>query len=98
MTTTSRELKNQNGRAALNRFYKGIRREGRPLLFLDFDDVICLTKPYGGHDVIQSSIEAPTDLWERLWNPPSIKVLRNILAKHSLFPLRDAWKPRKIFV
>jgi hypothetical protein len=83
MMATLRELKDQNGRAALNQFYKGIRCKGRPLLFLDFDDVICLNKPYGGHDVIQSSSNAPADLWDRLWNPPSVNALRDILAKHS---------------
>lgn len=44
-----------------------------PLLFLDFDDVICVNAPYGGYDVLAAATgTAPADLWERLWHPPTI--------------------------
>lgn len=53
----------------------------RPLLFLDFDDVICTNSPYGGYDVFQPHAERPADLWERLWSPTAVGVLKEVLAK-----------------
>lgn len=55
----------------------------RPLLFLDFDDVICLNTPYGGYDVAMSSTEVPDDLWEKLWHEPAVKVLIQVLEAHN---------------
>lgn len=55
----------------------------RPLLFLDFDDVICLNAPYGGFDVAMSSKEMPDDLWEKLWHEPAVKVLVQVLEAHN---------------
>ncbi len=69
------------GKAALDQLYRGIRREGRPLLFLDFDDVICLSKPYGGYDVFAP--EHPADLWEKLWHQPAVAVLRDVLKTYD---------------
>lgn len=56
---------------------------GRPLLFLDFDDVICLNAPYGGFDVAMASKEMPDDLWEKLWHEPAVKVLVQVLEAHN---------------
>mgnify|MGYP001554804136 FL=1 len=51
------------------------------MLFLDFDDVICVNRPYGGFDVF--SKEQPVDLFERLWHPPATQTLLAILAEHG---------------
>ncbi len=55
----------------------------RPLLFLDLDDVLCINKPYGGYDVFQPAAERPADLWERLWSPTAVGVLKEVLAKYD---------------
>ena len=56
----------------------------RPLCLLDFDDVVCVNSPYGGHDVLAPN--PPTDLWQRLFHPPAIAVLQ---ALHEEF--RPQW-------
>lgn len=73
----------QPGGAALKNLYKGIKTPGRPLVFLDFDDVICINKPYGGHDVLRSEAHVPTDLWERLWHPPAVATLKAIFEEFA---------------
>lgn len=55
----------------------------RPLLFLDFDDVICLNTPYGGYDVAMSGKEKPEDLWTKLWHEPAVRVLTQVLEAHN---------------
>ena len=71
------------GRAALTQFFRGVRLPGRPLIFLDFDDVLCLNAPYGGNHVRLLAEEQPLDLWERLWHPPSVKTLLTILEEYD---------------
>ena len=73
----------QPSAAALKKLYKGVKSAGRPLVFLDFDDVICINKPYGGRDILQSETNTPADLWERLWHPPAVATLKAILAEFS---------------
>lgn len=51
----------------------------RPLLFLDFDDVICLNNPYGGFDVAMASKELPDDLWSKLWHAPAVAALLEVI-------------------
>lgn len=51
----------------------------RPLLFLDFDDVICLNNPYGGFDVAMASKELPDDLWSKLWHAPAVSALLKVI-------------------
>jgi len=51
----------------------------RPLLFLDFDDVICLNRPYGGYDI--ASPERPEDLWEKLWHAPAMALLEGLVKE-----------------
>lgn len=51
-----------------------------PLLFLDFDDVICLNRPYGGYDL--AAPDKPTDLYERLWHAPALGLLRTVIHEH----------------
>jgi hypothetical protein len=55
----------------------------RPILFLDFDDVICLNEPYGGYDVIAPESERPADLWQRLWHPPAVETLLAVVEAHK---------------
>lgn len=54
-----------------------------PLVFLDFDDVICLNAPYGGYDVMRAAYEEPPDLWRRLFHPSSVDVLCAIIREHT---------------
>jgi hypothetical protein len=54
-----------------------------PVIFLDFDDVLCLNNPYGGYDVARSAYEAPADLWEKLFHRPSVDVLLDIVREHE---------------
>lgn len=68
------------GQTALDKFYAGARKPGRPLVFLDFDDVICTNSPFGGYDVF-SLDQQPDDLWERLWHPPAVSTLLEILEE-----------------
>ncbi|MEJ5999743.1 HAD domain-containing protein [Paucibacter soli] len=46
----------------------------KPIVFLDFDDVICTNKLYGGYDVLTSGPK-PADLFEKLFHPPAVVVL-----------------------
>jgi hypothetical protein len=52
----------------------------KPLLFLDFDDVICINSPYGGYDVLAPN--PPEDLYARLWHPPAVQTLLAIIYEH----------------
>jgi hypothetical protein len=53
----------------------------RPLLFLDFDDVICVNALYGGYDVLAPN--PPVDLYEKLWHPPAVQTLLAIIDEHK---------------
>lgn len=73
----------RQGLSALARRYRGIRSQGRPLLFLDLDDVLCLNDPYGGNHLRLPTSEQPTDLWDRIWHPPSMQVLRTVFEEFA---------------
>jgi len=66
----------QSGNSRSNDFGPGV-------LFLDFDDVFCLNKPYGGYDLFQKFDARPVDLYERLWHQPAVDVLLAILQEHK---------------
>jgi HAD domain in Swiss Army Knife RNA repair proteins len=55
----------------------------RPVIFLDFDDVIVLNRPgqFGGYDVIAPN--PPPELWSRLFHLPAIQVLVEVLTEHE---------------
>jgi hypothetical protein len=53
----------------------------KPTLFLDFDDVLVLNRPYGGYDVVAPN--PPRDLWERLFHRPAVDVLQDVLHEFS---------------
>lgn len=52
----------------------------KPILFLDFDDVICINSVYGGYDVMAP--DPPADLWEKLFHPPAVATLLQIVEEH----------------
>ena len=62
----------------------------RPLVFLDFDDVICINSPYGGYDVFAP--DRPVDLWERLFHKPAVGTLLQIIDEFNPhFVLTTSW-------
>lgn len=71
------------GKAALDRLYRGQRGTGQGLLFLDFDDVLTLSQPYGGYDFFQAVEDQPVDLYEKLWHPPAARTLHAIIDEFS---------------
>lgn len=65
----------------------------QPVLFLDFDDVLCLNKPYGGYDVIEALAQVEKksarahdfqEIWQQLFAPE---------AKAHLKALHDEFSP-----
>lgn len=62
----------------------------RPIVFLDFDDVICLNRNYGGYDVF--SPDPPDELWPQLFHPPAITVLQELVNEFGpSFVLTTSW-------
>lgn len=63
------------------------------VVFLDFDDVICLNAPFGGYDAkLEISSEAPgLPPNEKLW-----KQLFDVDAKENLRQLHNSWKPKYV--
>ncbi len=53
----------------------------KPIVFLDFDDVICVNCVYGGYDVIAP--DPPVDLWENLFHEPAVATLLEIIEDHG---------------
>ena len=55
----------------------------RPIVFLDFDDVIVLNRPgqFGGYDVIASN--PPPELWAQVFHIPAAQVLVDALSEHD---------------
>lgn len=54
----------------------------RPIIMLDFDEVIVLNRPgdFGGFDVI--SRNPPPGLWERLFHQPAVQTLVQAITEH----------------
>ena len=69
----------------------------RSILFLDFDDVICLSAPYGGYDAkfaLVSSTERAEHqmLWDSLFDEKAAKNLRCIHNEFNLcYVLSTSW-------
>ena len=53
-----------------------------PIIFLDFDDVIALNTTYGGYDVISPGAK-PADLFIKLFHPPAVALLLNLVKVHN---------------
>ena len=69
----------------------------RQVIFLDFDDVICLNDPYGGYDVIDAALgkPSPQDLWQRLFALAPRQALRKLfegLQPAPLFVISSSWR------
>ena len=78
---SSNSPKKSSGATAPESLFRGERQfDLPPLLFLDFDDVICLSRQYGGYDCF--SADPPADLWETLWHPPAVQTLQAIVAEY----------------
>lgn len=75
-----------------------VRKQGMtPLLFLDFDDVICLNAPYGGYTVRAAlndgSFHSAQDLHEKLFDDESKNLLEAIDDEfHPLYVLSTSWR------
>jgi HAD domain in Swiss Army Knife RNA repair proteins len=57
------------------------RKRSGALLFLDIDDVLCLSHPYGGYDVLAP--EPPDDLYERLFSAQAVAALLSVMETHD---------------
>lgn len=74
----------------------------RPVLFLDFDDVLCLNTPFGGFDVIRalSQVQKKTAavqdfeaLWAQLFDGEACSLLEKINAEFApLYVLSTSWR------
>lgn len=58
-----------------------LRFEPAPVLFLDFDDTICLNMPYGGQHLLLD--QKPSDLYQRLWHRAAVDVLVRLIGLTS---------------
>ncbi len=52
-------------------------QEAASVLFLDFDDILCLNRPYGGGHLLMRP--HPADLHLHLWHPPALKALLEVV-------------------
>jgi hypothetical protein len=74
---------------------------GTNVLFLDFDDVICLSQPFGAYDAMLAmrgidsgteSLEAHAELWAQLFVPEAVAHLKEIHNEFELtFVLSTSW-------
>lgn len=72
----------------------------RVVLFLDFDDVVCLNRPYGGYDVAlalspnsREKPTAPPGLWDQVFDATACKHLRRIDEEfHPVYVISSSWK------
>src|SRR4051794_37878541 len=74
----------------------------RPVLLLDFDNVLCINKPYGGFDAKLALAhysrapvdrpECPHDLWARLFDDSSKMLLSRLDHEfHPWYVLTTSW-------
>lgn len=87
------------GLAALEEFYEGKRRTGKPLLFLDFDGVMSIGSPSGAASLLRQDpggvAERLALLEEQLWHPPAVETLLQVLAQYEpQVALTTAWLRR----
>lgn len=74
----------------------------RPVLFLDFDDVLCLNSPHGGYDVIRAlsqvqkktaSVQDFEALWAQLFASEACAFLEKIDEEFApLYVLSTSWR------
>jgi hypothetical protein len=53
----------------------------RPLVFLDFDDVLCVNSLYGGYDVLAPN--PPAEMWGQLFHAPAVQTLQGIVDEFA---------------
>jgi HAD domain in Swiss Army Knife RNA repair proteins len=59
-------------------------------LFLDIDDVLCLSNPYGGYDLLAP--DPPDDLHEMLFSADAVAALRSVMETHdSAVVISSSW-------
>ena len=73
-----------------------------PILFLDFDDVLCLNNPYGGYDALTALAEAARagtplsaddDLWSKLFDTQAVSHLKLVHEAFSpRYVLSTSWR------
>ena len=73
-----------------------------PILFLDFDDVICLNNPFGGYDALTALAEAARvgkplsaldELWSKLFDAQAVSHLRLVHEEFSpRYVLSTSWR------
>ncbi len=73
----------------------------RPVLFLDFDDVICLSTPYGGYDALEalgkvqkreSKVADFQNIWEVLFYKECVEYLRLINDEFNpIYVISSSW-------
>jgi hypothetical protein len=74
----------------------------RPVLFLDFDDVLCLNQEFGGYDVIHAlgkvakgvtQLHEFEDLWTKVFSAQSVVLLTKINAEFNpVFVISTSWR------
>ena len=84
----------------LTHLSKAIRMSS--ILFLDFDDVICLNNPFGGYDVLtafaaanrnNTPLNTEDELWHKLFDAKAAEHLRAIHAEFApLYVLSTSWR------
>lgn len=52
-------------------------QEVASVLFLDFDEILCLNRPYGGGHLLMQP--QPADLHLHLWHPPALHALLEVV-------------------
>jgi hypothetical protein len=73
----------------------------RPLIFLDFDDLIVLNRlgEFGGYDVLAPN--PPPEMWSQLFHAPAMALLVEVMAAHNAqLVLTTSWArflPREAF-
>jgi len=74
----------------------------KPIIFLDFDDVICLNQPFGGYDALSAFAEAARskalvspkeELWSKLFDAQATGHLKQIDEEFSpRYVLSTSWR------
>lgn len=68
----------------------------KPVIFLDFDDVICLNQRYGGYDILEAyscvaRSGTPIDVEDELW-----REIFDISAKRNLLQIHEKFSPQYV--
>lgn len=65
----------------------------RPVVFLDFDDVICLNSPYGGYDAKLAISDKSSEVWARLFDAKAKQHLEILNEKFApWYVISSSWE------